>query len=76
MATTLSISPSAPPRLSRGERRTLQMLADGLSYRDIAAELGILEAPIKTRMWTIRTKMGCDTTCMAVAAGFRRGLLR
>jgi len=52
------------------------MLADGLSYRDIAAELGILEASIKTRMWTIRTKMGCDTTCMAVAAAFRRGLLR
>jgi DNA-binding NarL/FixJ family response regulator len=51
------------------------MLADGLSYRAIAGELGILEASIKTRMWAVLTKLGADSTAQAVAMGMRRGLI-
>jgi len=48
------------------------MLADGLSYRVIAVQLGILDASIKTRMDDPHKRWGAIPQYMAVAASFRR----
>jgi DNA-binding NarL/FixJ family response regulator len=64
------------PALSRREVQVLQLLADGLSNRQISAELFISEATAKSHLASIYTKLGVESRGAAVAAAIREGLLR
>ncbi len=74
---------SAPPRavdelaesLTRREVEVLQMLAAGLSNKEIAARLGISDHTAKFHVASILGKLGAATRTEAVSLGIRRGLV-
>jgi NarL family two-component system response regulator YdfI len=74
---------SAPPRdldelaesLTRRELEVLQMLAVGLSNKEIAARLSISDHTVKFHVASILGKLGAGTRTEAVSLGIRRGLV-
>ncbi|MGV9776278.1 response regulator [Streptosporangium sp. NPDC003464] len=67
-------SPQAP--LSPREVEIVALVADGLSNRQIARELFISEATVKSHLVHIYAKLEVDNRTGAVMAARRRGLLR
>ncbi|MER3452403.1 MAG: DNA-binding response regulator [Acidimicrobiia bacterium] len=65
--------PSSP--LSEREQQVLQLLADGRTNKEIAAELYVSEATVKTHVENILRKLGVSDRTQAVAEAFRRGLV-
>ncbi len=61
--------------LTRRELEVLQMLAAGLSNKEIAARLNISEHTVKFHVASILGKLGASTRTEAVALGIRRGLV-
>lgn len=57
------------------ETEVLQMLAEGLVNKDIAARLGISEHTVKFHISSILDKLDASTRTEAVTVGIRRGLL-
>jgi NarL family two-component system response regulator YdfI len=74
---------SAPPRtldelaesLTRRELEVLQMLAAGLSNKEIAGRLSISEHTVKFHVASILGKLGAASRTEAVSLGIRRGLV-
>jgi DNA-binding NarL/FixJ family response regulator len=62
--------------LSGRELDVLELLAEGVSNREIAVRLHISEATVKTHLVHIFTKLDVDTRTAAVAVGVERGLIR
>jgi DNA-binding NarL/FixJ family response regulator len=61
--------------LTRREREVLQMLAAGLSNKEIAARLNISDHTAKFHVASILGKLGTTTRTEAVTAAIRRGLV-
>ncbi len=61
--------------LTRRELEVLQMLADGLSNKEIAAKLNISEHTVKFHVASILGKLGATSRTEAVSLGIRRGLV-
>ncbi len=61
--------------LTRRELEVLQMLAGGLSNKEIAARLNISEHTAKFHVASILGKLGAASRTEAVALGIRRGLV-
>ncbi|MFG3526449.1 response regulator [Streptomyces sp. NPDC047917] len=61
--------------LSGREREVLELVAKGTSNREIAAELFISEATVKTHLTHIFAKLGAKDRAAAVAIGYDRGIL-
>ncbi|MFJ1614831.1 MULTISPECIES: response regulator [unclassified Streptomyces] len=70
-------TPSAPGNesLSAREREVLELVAKGTSNREIAAELFISEATVKTHLTHVFAKLGAKDRAAAVAIGYDRGIL-
>ncbi|WP_392468310.1 response regulator [Arsenicicoccus cauae] len=64
------------PALSDREAQVLARVADGHSNRDIARELLISEATVKTHLVHVFDKLGVDSRTAAVAVAREQGLLR
>jgi DNA-binding NarL/FixJ family response regulator len=69
----MATAPGAP--LTSREHAILEMLADGVSNRAIAARLGISRHTVKFHVASILGKLGAGTRTEAVALALRRGLL-
>ncbi|MDA3649305.1 response regulator transcription factor [Saccharopolyspora indica] len=67
-------SPGEQP-LSAREREVLGLVARGRSNREIAAELFVSEATVKTHLTHLYGKLGVNDRAAAVAAGYDRGIL-
>jgi DNA-binding NarL/FixJ family response regulator len=65
----------APSPLAARERQVLELVAKGTSNRDIARELFISEATVKTHLSHIFTKLGVTDRAAAVAKGYDQGIL-
>ncbi|MEU1468533.1 response regulator transcription factor [Streptomyces sp. NPDC005761] len=68
----------APPgheALSARERQVLGLVARGTSNREIAAELFISEATVKTHLTHVFAKLGAKDRAAAVAVAYERGIL-
>jgi two-component system nitrate/nitrite response regulator NarL len=63
------------PALSQREHEILERTANGLSAPDIARELQISTATVKTHLRNIYEKLGVSERAAAVAEAMRRGLL-
>jgi two-component system nitrate/nitrite response regulator NarL len=63
------------PALSQREHEILERAADGLSAPDIARDLQISTATVKTHLRNIYEKLGVSERAAAVAEAMRRGLL-
>ena len=61
--------------LTPRESEVLQMLADGLVNKEIAATLAISEHTVKFHVASILGKLGAATRTEAVSVGIRRGLV-
>ena len=61
--------------LTRREREVLQMLAEGLANKEIAARLAISDHTVKFHVASILGKLGASTRTEAVSVGIRRGLV-
>ncbi|MER7170598.1 response regulator transcription factor [Streptomyces mesophilus] len=61
--------------LSAREREVLVLVARGTSNREIARELFISEATVKTHLTHLYAKLGVKDRAAAVAAGYDRGIL-
>ncbi len=66
----------APNLLSDREQEVLALLADGRSTGEIAEQLIIGPATVKTHLHHLYEKLGVSDRAAAVAEGMRRGLLR
>ncbi|MFF8955223.1 response regulator [Streptomyces sp. NPDC014894] len=70
-------NPAAPAAkvLSAREREVLELVARGTSNREIARELFISEATVKTHLTHLYGKLGVKDRAAAVAVGYDRGIL-
>ncbi|MFJ9320858.1 LuxR C-terminal-related transcriptional regulator [Streptomyces globisporus] len=71
-------TPAADPAesaLSAREREALVLVARGTTDREIAAELLISEATVKTHLTHVLAKLGAEDRAAAVAFGYDRGIL-
>ena len=66
--------PTLEPLTPR-ERETLELLAQGLSNREIGERLGISEHTAKFHVASIAAKLGASSRTEAVTLGVRRGLI-
>jgi DNA-binding NarL/FixJ family response regulator len=73
-ASPRAVDEQAEP-LTRREAEVLQMLAGGLSNKEIAARLGISEHTSKFHVASILGKLGAGSRTEAVSLGIRRGLV-
>ena len=64
-----------PERLTPREIEVLQLIADGLSNKSIAARLGISDQTVKFHVSSIYGKLGAVNRTDAVRRAVRRGLL-
>jgi DNA-binding NarL/FixJ family response regulator len=69
-------SESEAENLTPREMETLEMLAEGLSNKQIAARLHISEHTAKFHVNSILSKLGAGTRTEAVMRGLRSGLLK
>ncbi|MGC4943819.1 response regulator [Kribbella sp. DT2] len=67
-------TPAASPLAAR-EREVLALVAKGTSNREIARELFISEATVKTHLSHLFTKLGVTDRAAAVAKGYEQGIL-
>jgi DNA-binding NarL/FixJ family response regulator len=61
--------------LSAREREVLRLVARGTSNREIAAELFISQATVKTHLTHLYAKLGVNDRAAAVATAYDRGIL-
>ncbi|MFD9393360.1 response regulator [Streptomyces sp. NPDC060000] len=66
---------SAAEPLSAREREVLTLVARGTSNREIASELFISEATVKTHLTHLYAKLGVGDRAAAVAVAYERGIL-
>jgi two-component system, NarL family, response regulator YdfI len=62
-------------QLTRRELEVLEVLAEGLSNRAIAARLSISEHTVKFHVSSIFAKLGAENRTDAVRRGVRQGLI-
>jgi DNA-binding NarL/FixJ family response regulator len=67
---------SGRPTLSPRETEILELLAEGLTNRQISRRLFISEATVKTHLVHVYGKLGVDSRTAAIAAAHQGGLLR
>jgi DNA-binding NarL/FixJ family response regulator len=61
--------------LTDREREVLQLVAQGLSNKQIAAAIGRTEGTVKAHLKNIHEKLGVDDRTGAVTTGLRRGII-
>ncbi|WP_233243818.1 response regulator [Paraconexibacter algicola] len=62
--------------LTDREREVLELIAEGRSAPEIAGELYLAPATVKSHLHTLYTKLGVSDRAAAVAVAFRRGVLQ
>jgi two-component system, NarL family, response regulator YdfI len=65
----------AGEHLTARESAVLELLADGLGNKQVAARLGISDHTVKAHLVAIFAKLGVSTRTGAVTVGARRGLI-
>jgi len=70
------MAPDHQPRLTEREREVLELLARGLSTREVAATLAISFGTARAHREHIMAKFGVHTTVTLVVNAIRLGLVR
>ena len=64
------------PTLEPSEQRVLELMAEGLSNRQVAGRLGMPVEEVHAALGAIRAKLGAGSKLEALIVAFRRGLIR
>lgn len=64
-----------PICFSEPQRRILSMLADGLTNKHIAREMGLSEATVKSRRRYLRYRLGARNSFQAAVKAAKAGLV-
>jgi DNA-binding NarL/FixJ family response regulator len=67
---------SARPTLEPLERRVLELIAEGLSDREVAAQLGVPVDSVRAQLTAIIEKLGASSKLEALLVAIRHGLIR
>lgn len=67
---------SSPNPPTATELRALTLIADGLSYREVAVEMRLSDGAVRGALSRLYRKLGASTSPHAVAIAFRRELLK
>ena len=62
-------------KLTDRELEVLELLAEGVGNREIAARLGVSEHTVKFHISSILGKLGAESRTEAVTLGVRKGLI-
>ena len=62
--------------ITPGERSALELLANGRPTREVAVSLGVRVNEVGARLTSLFLRMGVTDEINAVAAAWRRGLLK
>ncbi len=73
-ASPRAVEPPAQPPLSERERGVLKGLSDGLSYKEVAAKLGVSVKSVDTYRARLAKKLGCSNRAELVRCAVRLGL--
>lgn len=71
-----AVEERSPDELTAREREVLLLIAEGMSNRDIAAELGIAEKTVKCHVGVILSIFGVKDRTNAVLTAIRRGYVK
>ena len=63
------------PKLTRRERDVVKLLATGASNAQIAQELFVTEATVKSHLVNVFTKLGVDSRARAIRVAEDQGLV-
>lgn len=63
-------------QLSARESEVLQLVAKGMSNKEIAAELRVVEGTVKIHVTNLLAKLGVSDRTQAIVAAVKRGLIR
>jgi DNA-binding NarL/FixJ family response regulator len=69
------ITDDFPEHLTLRERQVLEMMSEGLSNKEIAAQLNISAHTVKFHISSILGKLGASSRTEATTIGLRRGLI-
>ncbi|HZA16123.1 MAG TPA: response regulator transcription factor [Pseudonocardiaceae bacterium] len=69
-------TPAEMAQLTPREREVLSLMARGMSNADVAVELFISEATVKTHLARVMMKLGVREKAQAVAAAYQTGLVQ
>jgi len=69
-------TPAEMAQLTPREREVLTLMARGMSNADVAVELFISEATVKTHLARVMMKLGVREKAQAVAAAYQTGLVQ
>lgn len=75
MVAQLRNGSSPPAELSDSEQHLLRMLHQGLSNKEMAAELGLAEITVKSRLARLYRRFGVNTRVQLLAYAVRNGLV-
>ncbi len=67
--------PARPPSITERETEVLTLASYGLTYADIAGELGVGPATVKSHLENSYAKLGVNDKASAVAAALRHGII-
>ncbi len=70
-ATPGSAAPAAGPNLEAGERQLLQLLTEGRTNAEIAADLGVGEDEVAQRLARLQAQLGTSSRAEATSLAFR-----
>jgi DNA-binding NarL/FixJ family response regulator len=76
LLTEMAAASGKTTRLSPREQQVLQLIADGHENKQIARELGLSEATVKTYLRSVFERLNVSSRAEAVAVGLRLGVIR
>ena len=76
MCVTGSCHDAVRPTLEPQERRVLELVAEGLSTREIAEQLGVPVEAVRASLGAIFADLGVGSKLEALIVAFRHGLIR
>jgi DNA-binding NarL/FixJ family response regulator len=75
VASSSFLEPPMPEPLTIREGQVLELLADGLSNKQIASRLGVSDETVKFHLSAVFGKLGASNRTEAVRQAIRRGLV-
>jgi DNA-binding NarL/FixJ family response regulator len=65
----------AKPLVSKWNKQTLRLIAEGKCYQDIAEKLCISIRTVQGRMWVMKKRYGCRTNAQLIYWALKKNII-